>query len=565
MFIVEDWRLFAHQKLIAWRRNFSTPVFLYGLLISLIYVGFAKFGLSLAETTSQVTAVWPATGFALVVLVLGGFRYWPAIYLGALVANLLTNEPLLVAMVIAAGNTFEAVAGTYLLKRFLGFSGHLDSVDTVLGFVVAAGFISTLISASIGTTALAAGQLINWDNYSSVWLVWWVGDMMGNLIFASFLFILLGGKLIPSLFTRPLEWVVLIVGTTTLSLFVFSGQESVTAGVDLPYLLFPLVIWSALRFQELGAVVSIFIIGFVAILGTLNGTGPFVKGDTLEQNLIYLHVYLAVTAITGMILGAIIAERKQAERRLIERSHDLERSQARLLNVMDKRREAESQRDRLVAAASHELKTPLTSAYLFTELLVRNLKTTAPNQLAGEYAGRIASSLEQLTRLTSDFIDVSRFRTGKLKLDFSRVNVDRLITETVTDMRLLAKRRELIISGLAGRTIKADEIRLRQVLVNLLRNAIKHSAPGSKIIVSAGTDRDFLTVRIQNFGQPIPKKERDRIFEPFYQVSRGSKAQAGLGLGLYIVKQIIDLHSGRVWVESSRRDGTAFVFRLPLV
>lgn len=565
MVLVRLQRYLSRDFLLTPANAAPSPFLIKAFLVSIAYLAAAKVGLSLAETTQQVTAVWPPTGIALVVLVLGGYRYWPAIFIGAFLANLFTHEPALVAFIIAAGNTLAGLSAAYLLKRFTKFNGVLDNIPSVLGLVFLAAIASTLISATIGTTALRFGSLIGASEYPQTWLTWWFGDMMGIIIFAPFIFVILSGRLVASLLLRPIEWIALLSSSATLSFFIFTtSRSSDLAAVALPYVVFPLLVWASVRFNEIGAVMTVFVISILAISGTLRGLGPFSAGGSLEQNLLYLYIFIGMMAVTALILGAIVAERRRFEQQLVVRTQDLVDSKARLLQAMTKNKESERQRDQLVSMASHELKTPLTSAQLFSTILLRDLKKGHGSERAHEYASKISQSLERLSRLTADFIDVSRTRTGLLKIQKEPTDVDQLIEEVAHDMRLITQKHEIEIIGRVGKLIELDAIRIRQILVNLFRNASKHSPPGGKIIMSVAADGRYLTVSVQDFGVGIPKKEHQKIFEPFYQVNSPSGSPPGLGLGLFIVKQIVELHKGRVWIQASSARGSTFVFRIPI-
>jgi signal transduction histidine kinase len=518
----------------------------------------------LAESTKQVTTIWPPTGIALVAIFLLGYRYWPAILVGAFVANFLTQEPFSAAGFIAIGNTLEAVTGVYLLRRFAGFKGRLDSVNEVLGLVVLAAFASTLISATIGTTTLGAGHLIAWHNYPSVWLRWWLGDMMGDLILAPLLFIILGRKIYRCISERPVEALLLFIVSVAASVFIFiSPNSNSSPGFPLPYLTFPLIIWAAIRFTEVGAVTATLIITSTATLATLHNRGPFIYRRSIEQDLIFLYLFIGVTAVTAMLLAAVVAERKKTEQALIDQTKDLVEARRRVLHSAAKQREAGRQQDQLVSMASHELKTPLTSTKLFVEILQRHLKQTPGSKQATEYVSRVSQGLDRLTKLTGDLIDVNRTKTGKLALDKKPVDIDELIEKAVTDIQLTTKKVTLRVGGRTGQTIPVDDVRIRQVLVNLLNNAIRHAPAGSEIIISSLVKKPNLVIKVQNFGDGIPKKEQAKIFEPFYQ-SGNKRSHGQLGLGLHISHQIIDLHHGKIWVESQNKKGATFAFSLPI-
>ncbi len=538
----------------------------FGLIaIALLYIIVAKLGLSMAETTKQVTTIWPATGVALVTLVMLGPKFWPGIFVGAFVANLFTQEPAGVAFFIAIGNTLEAVVGAYLLHRIVSFKGYLNTINAVLGFVCLAAVFSTALSATIGTLSLAIGGLITWQHYMSVWLVWWVGDMMGDLILAPFLFVVLTKKFWKVQTGRRLEWFLLVLSAVSVALLAFTASHETTlADFSLIYMTFPIAIWAALRFYDVGAATTTLIFTAVAILGTMHKRGPFIKGDSFEQDLLFLYVFMAVLACTSLLMGAAIAERRESELRLLDYSKDLVKTKNHLLRNISKGKRIEQQKDQLVSMASHELRTPLTSALLFLQILDREVKReNFTPEAVTEHVNRVFQALNRLAKLTGDIIELSRSKAGKLRVQKEWIRASDVIDATVADMQMTAPSHTLRIAERSNRLVFADAVRLRQVLVNLINNAIKYSPAGTEIVIGMRVSKRRMIVSVRDQGEGISKKEQTKIFEPFYQRADG-KAQAGLGLGLHISREIIDMHNGEFWVESAPKKGATFYFTLPL-
>src|SRR5215212_11753661 len=154
------------------------------LLLAGAYYGAAKLGLSFAFETPNVTAIWPPTGIALAALVLWGPSVWPGVALGAILANAWTGVPLVTVLGITCGNTLEAVVGAHLLRRVGDFMPSLERVRDVLALVVLAAVGSTALAATIGVGSLIAGGEVSVDEFGSVWRVWWLGDMGGDLLVA---------------------------------------------------------------------------------------------------------------------------------------------------------------------------------------------------------------------------------------------------------------------------------------------------------------------------------------------------------------------------------------------
>ena len=291
-------------------------------VLAAAYVVAAKFGLSLALVAEQVTVVWPPTGISLAAVLLLGYAAWPGIALGAFVANVTAHEPLITALGITAGNTLEALAGAWLLRRWLNFEGALERMKDVLGLVILAGLLSTAVSATIGVTSLCIGGLRPWSDFGLLWYVWWLGDATGALLVAPLLLAwarplrgfswIRQGRIVAR---RLVEVAALLTGVFLIGAVVFAGRFlSILSAYSLEYLIFPFVIWAALRFGPRGTTLVTCLIAALAIWGTVHGYGPFTKGSP-HENLILVQTFMAVVAVTALVLSAATVERRTSERR----------------------------------------------------------------------------------------------------------------------------------------------------------------------------------------------------------------------------------------------------------
>jgi integral membrane sensor domain MASE1/anti-sigma regulatory factor (Ser/Thr protein kinase) len=273
--------------------------------VAAAYYGAAKLGLNLAFMAKNVTAVWPPTGIALAALVLWGYRLWPGVALGALLANSWTGVPFYTVLGITLGNTLEALLGAFLLRR-AGFRPSLERVRDVVALVLLAAVVSTTVSASIGVTSLLVGGEIDAGSFGSVWRTWWLGDMGGDLVIA------------PALVIAATQWpfrrapggrieaaaLALLIGG--LSLLVFSRE------VGLTYLLFPPLLFATLRFWQPGAAAASLLIASIAIPFTEHDIGPF-AGHSPDERLLLAQTFVGIACLTALVLAAVITERKRAE------------------------------------------------------------------------------------------------------------------------------------------------------------------------------------------------------------------------------------------------------------
>jgi PAS domain S-box-containing protein len=289
----------------------------YGVRVAAVaaaYFAAAKLGLSMAFVAEQVSAVWPPAGIALAAVLLLGPRMWPGILLGAFAANAMVAEPSLVALGIAVGNTLEALAGAWLLRRFVRpFGLGLGRLRGVVALVCLAAGLAPTIAATIGVTTLCLGGVQPWAQFSSLWPVWWLGDATGILVVTPLLLVWVAGRGAWTV-RHAAELAVLIGGLVALCLAVFAGLLLPDLpDVPLGYAVFPFVLWAGLRFQQPGVTLVTLVTSTIAIASQLAGRGSFVA-TTPHQGLVLMQTFLAVVAITGLCLGAAVAERDRSER-----------------------------------------------------------------------------------------------------------------------------------------------------------------------------------------------------------------------------------------------------------
>jgi signal transduction histidine kinase len=293
-------------------------------ILSAVYFSTATFGLMMGAVGGFATLVWPPTGISLAALLLFGLRLWPGIALGAFLVNVVTGAPVVTAGGMALGNTLEAVIGAYALRRTNGFRNSLDRLRDVMGLIVVAAVFSTTVSATVGVSSLWLGGVVARSAYPPTWLAWWLGDMIGDLVVAPLL-LTWGGS--PSLRTsgrRAVEAGCLALSIIVVSLIVFRNLVSAESEFySMPYVMFPLVIWAAIRFGPRGAATATFMVSAIAIWGTAQGHGPF-RMELLSDRLIYLQAFMGIVAVTAMVLAAVVAERAQSEQKSRDYAKELE-------------------------------------------------------------------------------------------------------------------------------------------------------------------------------------------------------------------------------------------------
>jgi len=531
--------------------NYPVAIVLQIVIVTLAYITVARIGLSLDTVGGFATLVWPASGIALASLLLGGFRLWPAITLGAFTANYLTGAPVLAALGIAIGNTLEALTGAYLLGKVPGFRHQLDRVRDVLAMIVLAAGVSTLVSATAGVTTLLAFDLIPPAGYAETWKAWWLGDAIGDLLAAPFILVWADWK--PRIrITRWAESIVLGLVIVFVGTWIFSQGSNVEVSArGREYMLFPLLIWAALRFGTRGSVTSSTIVTVIAVLYTAMGHGPFVYGD-LHGNLLALQTFAGISGATFLVLGASMAERRRAAKDLIVAREIAEG--------------ANRAKSGFLAVISHELRTPLNAIMGYVELLA--LEIDGPLN-AGQrgIVEKIRRSQRHLLSLIEDVLGFAQVEAGRLSFTLQPVRVRDAISSIDAIIEQESKKKNLMLQideippDIA---VHADPDKLRQVILNLATNAIKFTPANGSVSISAARDEKRIRIDVRDTGIGISEANLAHVFEPFFQVDQGgTRKYPGVGLGLSIVRDVVLAMNGDVEIESEPGKGTIVSVLLP--
>lgn len=235
---------------------------------------------------------------------------------------------------------------------------------------------------------------------------------------------------------------------------------------------------------------------------------------------------------------------------------------------IDDQKKIEKEKDEFLSIASHELKTPLTSIKAYVQLLERKLKLDKESSEAG-FVTKLQGQIEKLNALITDLLDVSKIENGKLKINKKPVNLETVISNAIDTIQQTHEERKVKIEREGVKPdilIPLDEIRIEQVLINFLTNAIKYSPHNNQVIITTFVDEEAQEVRVSvtDFGIGIPDFKQDAVFKKFYRVEESSLQFQGMGIGLFICSEIIKQHHGTVGVSSVLNEGSTFYFTLPL-
>lgn len=234
-----------------------------------------------------------------------------------------------------------------------------------------------------------------------------------------------------------------------------------------------------------------------------------------------------------------------------------------LRKELQQRTEMDKTKDDFINLASHELNTPITSLKIFSKVLRSKVTPEKATEIK-RYLDKIDEQTNKLTMLITDLLDISRIQTGKIRIDKEKFNLSSLITDTIEGIQGTTHIHTIVTNQHFTKDVYADRYRIYQVLVNLLTNAIKYSPKGGDIVVKTVKKGKEVIISVADSGIGIDKKFQQKIFERLYQVPDSKeKTFPGLGIGLFISREIIRMHDGRMWVESTKGKGSTFYFTLP--
>lgn len=349
---------------------------------------------------------------------------------------------------------------------------------------------------------------------------------------------------------------ILIANRTAEMMFGYSGEELLQMGVDA---LVPEAARSkhaALRKQ-------------FAKAGVSRPMGPGLGLHARRKDGTELPVEISLSPVRtedGIHVTAVIrdvSERKQAE----EQIHLLEQSY--LAELEERHKEAERLnrlKSEFMASVSHELRTPLHTIIGFAELLSEE-GAGSLNEKQKRFVRHIQTDSEHLLGLINDVLDLSRIEAGGLVVRTEVLPLFAAISEAVNAIRPQADGQQVTVrEGAVPKVdVVADPLRVRQILYNLLNNAVKFTDPGGEVAVSADFDEEFVQITVADTGRGIAEEECSRIFDKFYQVGYTTAGvRQGTGLGLTICKQLVEIQGGKIWVQSELGKGSHFHFTLPV-
>jgi signal transduction histidine kinase/ActR/RegA family two-component response regulator len=564
---------------------------LQSLLIVTLYVVTARLGLMLAVDPGNVSAIWPPSGIAFAAVIFLGARALPGIWLGSFIINTwffaghqhLAIPGPLAAFCIASGSTMQAALGSYLLRKFIGSRSAMDKPSDAFKFLGATA-LSCFVAATIGVFTMTGTGLVQFDSehIRYCFRTWWAGDVAGVLIFTP---LALTWCRVPDCIQdrrRLLELMFFILLLAFATESIAFGDWFVLGRNHYPlnFIFFPFLIWAAVRFGAAGVTLSVLVVEMLAILGTKHGIGPFAQFP-LSLSLVMLQGFISMVALSGMSLAAVLTDwqnsrralenfNQELERKIAERTAELEEANRNLVVTRDRAIEASNLKSAFVANMSHELRTPLAGIIGASQLL----GTADGVASQKEILKILEDSAKSLLSIVDEILDLAKLEAGKMAVEREPFNPIFVVQDSARLMALAANAKSIVLKTSIDHRIpelvRGDSSRIRQMILNLLGNAIKFTDKGEVSLEAVLKEQDerLVTVlfKIRDTGIGIAEEEQRFLFNPFTQVDNSiTRRYGGTGLGLSICKQLAELMCGEIGVESKKGKGSVFWFSLPFL
>jgi signal transduction histidine kinase len=525
---------------------------LANLLVAAVYFGlgwlvsafFSAYGLFPAP-------IWLPTALAMVAAIAGGWRVFPGIFIGSFAANaVLFSAPLHISAILSLTNALGPMLGAIALRWRRPDKGLFTSFGGAIWFLVCTTLLSPAVSATGGTVALAIGRPLDWVQIYSTWVGWWLCDGGGTLYLAPALLLWLGLEegaagdkpAVPAAFDRQYLLIWLAIAVVSIVLFLSPPLNGSHLREVFPFLLVVPLSWVALRMSLRWAYTLVSVVAVTAAVGTVAGFGPF-RGNSLANPLQMVNLLVVVLAMNVLTIVALVSELHRAQRENRVKSMFL-------------------------ANTSHELRTPLNAILGFSSMLDSAVMGPAAAGKYAEYARIIHSAGEHLLSLINGLLDLSKIEAGRFALSDGEQELAEAIEDALALVSVETQAKSLAVAVSAtpeGIALRADAQALRQILLNLVGNAVKFTPAGGRIGISAALGAGgALTIEVRDTGIGIPAETLGRLFTPFERLHRDTAPEiAGSGLGLCIARGLVGLHGGTIAVASEAGRGTSVTVTFP--
>lgn len=480
-------------------------------------------------------------------LLLGGLALWPAVFVGVFVDTMVRNASVLVAVTLAGAATLEAVLAYFFLGR-LGFSKGFDRTRDVFAFIG----VMCLVSLTVPLVLVAVGTLTD-TLFPAPQSAWWAGHFFVLIAFVPFILQWLPLRPIHLKGRNIIELAFAFLTLAFTCWIVYFETIHTAKAAEFVFLVLVPYLWVSLRYGIRWASLAIAFAAVCAYVGTGGGLvgvlGDLPRGEMLLRREVILEMLGALI----LVLAVITEERRRAMNVLREHVGKLE-------NALERISTHDREKSEFIAILAHELRNPLAPVVTHLELM----KSMGLSNPLKESVGVIEHSVNTMRRLLSDILDVTMISQRTVTLRKSRIDLRDVLARALDSVATAMEEKSVIIESVIPQgpvDIAGDATRLEQVVVNLLHNAIKYGREGGNIRLSLSESAQEITIEVVDDGPGISEEAKARIFDPFVRATKGG---GGIGVGLFLSKNFVELHGGQLKVRSLGEDeGTAFTVVLP--
>ncbi len=417
---------------------------------------------------------------------------------------------------------------------------------------VAIGIFASALSATIGLTSLALGGLAPFKDAAWIWMTWWMGDIGGFVL----------GRTGPNLVDHEAgdfdsggpkgiaEGILTLTAIGVFGVLVFGGVLP-SANYPISFICIPILVWTAFRFGQRVSATAMFLLAVATAWGIGRGVGPWSRFANPVASFILPQAFMMTMAVMTLALAAVVRERKRAI---------AEANEARNLAEA-----ANRAKDNFLAMLGHELRNPIGALSSAVHVLEHG---DVQPELSARLLEIMARQSRHLARIVDDLLDVSRLTAGRITLNRYPMNLGECARECIA---ALSVREEYSARNVDLRIqdvwIDGDPERIAQILTNLLSNAFKHTRSDGSVNLSVRSEGNRAVILVKDDGDGIPTDLLPHVFDLFVQGERRADRQpGGLGLGLTLVKRLVELHNGTVEAQSlGPGQGSTFTVLIPRI
>ncbi len=554
------------------------------IAVTILYLAAAQLGLWLAYPGIGNYPVWPASGVALALMILLGYRVWPGILIGSLITyaivfinqgvNMNINAVLAVTG-ISIANVVEALVG-YKLYKVLITKGStpFERVSNTFKFLFIT-FMVALIGSLVFTLSINNSWLTGQNFDRESFLFNYLSEVSGLWLFTNLILSWVKGKTHWRLTWLSVTEAAFFSMAIVAVLFVMNSPDlSMALERSFPFLIIPFLLWVAFRSSIQAATAVVLVISLFSVYISVHNSGPFVLADP-QNSLLLLQLFVIVIGVTTVILSAAVYERTEAKKKLEKFNENLEAAVEERTKELDEEiktrkkteqkirisnielRKTNEELDNFVYKVSHDLRAPISSILGLVNIAKRD--NTLENMLA--CIDQIEKSAKTQDNFIKDIIELTK--NARIKPKRQKIDFRKLVEETFEYLKYSTNKEppKPKLHLQQKKEFYSDANRMKVIFNNIISNSIKYSPPErTEIDIDVEVLNGHAKINISDKGTGIDQKYQEDVFKMFF---RATDNNAGSGLGLYIVKETVDKLKGNITLESEVDKGTTLKLKLP--